>query len=128
MLNELSFWQILGAVGVFFAGLVATIFAIKVSVSFNLVEFLEYRREIKRRRLQNLCPHATVIEIPNSDEIGIKSYFDSHPGTHDYICGRCKLVVHSREQATRLLEIWKNNPRDLIERENRFNVTTQPLC
>ena len=121
MLNELSFWQLLGVVGVFFAGLIGTIFIVKVSVSINLVEFLEHRREIKRRRLQNLCPHATVVEIPNSDDFGIRSYFETPPGTYNYICGRCKLVVLSREQAIRLREIWDNNPIGLIEREKRFN-------
>ena len=68
-----------------FAGLAATIFVIRVSVSLNMVEFLKYRRENKRRRLKNICPHATVVKIPNSDDFAIESYFHTPYGTTDWI-------------------------------------------
>ena len=71
--------------------------------------------------MRNFFPYFAVVEIPNSYEIGIISYIDFPPGPLDYVFGRCKLAVHSREQAIQLLEIWNNNPRAHNEVERKFN-------
>ena len=120
-MNELSFGQILVIVGEIFLGLAVTIFAVRVGISLNLVEYFKFRRETQRKRLQNICPHATVVKIPGTDDFGIESYFHSPYLSTEYVCSRCQMVVSSRDHVHRLQEIWKGDPIALMEREERFD-------
>lgn len=120
-MNELSFVQVLIIVGLGFLGLIGTVLAVRIGVSLNLVEYFQYRRETQRKRLQNVCPHATVVEIPGSEEFGIESYFHTPYGTTRWVCSRCQIVVSSQDHVFRLRNIWLKDPVGLIEREKKFD-------
>ena len=119
--TEFTFAQTVMVIGLGITGLIGTILAVRIGISLNLVEYLKYRKETQRRRLQNICPHFTVVRIADPDGFGIESYFHSPYGTTDHICSRCQLVVSSRDHLLRLQNIWINDPEGLMEREEKFD-------
>lgn len=113
-LEQLTFSQILILTVTGIGGLIVTIVAVRISV--NWVDFLEYRRKVRVRRLRSLCPHATVIKT--SKGVEIESLLSSPPGTFNFICSQCQLVTHWPDES--VLDYWANNPSDLLKRERKF--------
>ena len=117
-MDELLFTQILLLVGAGIKGLIGTVLAVRIGVSLNLVELFQYRRKILEGRIQNICPHATVVKT--SSGYGIQSYFHSPSGTLDYVCRRCQRVVQHRAHVVEIVSSWANDLEGLIKREEKF--------
>lgn len=113
-LNQLTFFQLIIFIVLTFGGIIATIFAIRVSL--NWVDFLEYRRKIQKEKLRALCPH--VEGVVSGKKVGVRSCFISPSGTLDSVCSRCGVVVHHVDEDE--IRYWADNPKELLKREKRF--------
>ena len=117
-MEQLTFSQILIVVGVGFLGLIATVFVVRVGISFNWVDYLKYRREIQVGKLQNLCPHSEIVKV--SGRVGVQSLFHSPAGTAVYICRQCQAVLHHEEHIRDNDRRWANDLEGLLEQQKKF--------
>ena len=99
-----------------FAGAVA----IRVSLKFDLNQFLKERRKIKITRLQNICPHCKIEFNKDNKQIKCTPYFYSPEGTLDQVCSRCKCIVPFEENVKRICENYAKDPKRWLEQENKF--------
>lgn len=83
----LTFWQLIGGIVLS----VLSVIAIRISFKFDLNKYLEKRQELLRARAQNACMHFQFI-TDDDNQVIVKSFFVSPPGTIRYQCQRCGLV------------------------------------
>ncbi len=102
---------------------VATVFAIRATVRFDLNEWLNERRNQKKEQLRSLCPH--VHGTYHEGQPAVRSTFISPPGTTAYQCQDCHYVTHDRAWVHENAEYWANNPVQLIERTKQIEKLTK---
>lgn len=94
-----NFWAVIG----FLAFTVVSIVAIRISINFNLNEFLRDRRQNYIRKARNVCPHMELSVLDNNSkdkefDIQIRSWFVSPAGSLQYQCQRCGLITSDVDQ------------------------------
>jgi len=112
---ELTFTEILWLI---IAASIAIV-AVKVTISFDINEFLKSRNEKFLIKAKNYCPHARFIETPNG-EFGIQSNFESPAGTVNYVCTNCQLVVFNVDDENMRIQYFLKNPEELKKQTNKF--------
>jgi len=95
-----------------------SIIAIRFSFSFDINKFLEDRRKIKLNQLKNICPHGKM--DLKDDKLIFQSFFSSPPGTLNYFCSRCGLIVSSEEEVNRITESLLKKPDSYLKKEKKF--------
>jgi len=96
-----------------------SIIAIRLSLKFDVNQFLENRRKIKLDQLKNICPHIHI-SPQDSTAFILKSYFSSPRGTSKWFCSQCGLVVESQEDVNRLIESYKKDINLYLKKQKRF--------
>ena len=104
---------------------VLSIVAIKIGFNFDINKYLETRRERQKEQLRILCPHVEVSEA-NGGLLFTPTTI-SPPGTHQWICEKCGLVVTSSGVFDRATERYKKNPQLLLRDENLFQKHAKKL-
>jgi len=92
--------------------------AIKITLQFDINDFLKERRKIRVNQLKNICPHNTV-SLENEQFI-IRSLFSSPVGTVNWICSQCGLIVSSQEDTQRLMQSNAENPEQIMKGQKEF--------
>ena len=119
--NDMGEWSWLG----WFFGFVATIFAIRGSVQFDVNAWLKDRREQKIEKIRSLCPHAYV-SIENGRTI-IRSAYISPSGTLAWQCQMCGDVTHDDQATEQNTRYWAQHAERLIHRHKEINELTSKL-
>ena len=70
-----------------------SIIAVRFSFTFDLNRFLENRRNNLKEKARNACPHCIIIKEDRN--FGFQSTFVSPPGTIQWFCQQCWLVMYS---------------------------------
>jgi len=108
----MNFYQILILI------IIGTI-AIRFTFKFDLNKYLENGREIRIDRLKNICPHCKI-EFVGNKQVKVESYFSKPRGTFRWICGRCRCIVDSEEDAVRICKNYAKDPKRFLANEKRF--------
>lgn len=118
-----NFWAVLG----FLTFAVASIVVIRISINFNLNEFLRDRRQNYMRKARNACPHMELSVLDNSSKdkefnIKIRSWFVSPAGSFQYQCQRCGLIVSDVDQndLQKRGQYFINNPDEYTKTIDRY--------
>lgn len=104
---------------------IATMFAIRGSIRFDINEWLKDRRRRQEEQLENLCPHISVFK--KDGKFVIRSTYISPPGTEAWQCQMCGHVTydgHAIEQGQRY---WAENPDELMKRNKRIKKLARKL-
>ena len=94
-----NFWAVIG----FLTFIVISVVAIRISINFNLNEFLRDRRQNYIRKARNACPHMelNVLDKNSGDKkfnVQIRSWFVSPIGSFQYQCQRCGLILDNIDE------------------------------
>lgn len=97
-----------------------SVIAVKVTLSFDINEYLKSRDEKLKGKIRSYCPHVAIKEI--DDKIGIQSTFISPSGTLNWICQRCGLQIFHLDQGdeSRRLKYFLENPKKLTKQDREF--------
>lgn len=104
---------------------VATVFALRATVHFDLNQWLIDRRERKEGAIRALCPHAYLSEEDGT--LVVHSSFISPPGTVAWQCQRCGAVTHDRNATVDNQTYWARYPDKLLEVEKKIERLTKML-
>lgn len=93
---------------------VATVFAIKGSIQFDINQWMRDRRERKKEILRSLCPHV-YMDCRNGKYV-IRSAYISPIGTAAYQCQMCGHSTHDENAIDVEVKYWADNPKCLMQR------------
>lgn len=98
-----------------------SIIAIKITFTFDINEYLKSRKEDLKNKIKNSCTHANITVLDNS--IAAQSTFVSPPGTTNYICEKCQLIVYSIDQNSEMqrIQYFVKNIEQYKKQEEKFN-------
>jgi hypothetical protein len=113
--------EIFGLIGAIVIGIIA----VRISLTFDINQFLENRRQIKLNQLKNACPHLKI--DVDGENIRVESFFSSPPGTITWGCSQCGLIVNSKQDIKRLQKPFLQNPNLYIEQMEKFNKLAKKL-
>jgi len=88
---------------------------IKITISFDINSWLKDRRKIKIYRLQNICPHVTILK--DGKGYRVIDDFSSPPGTFEWQCQTCKRIAINHIDNR---QYWIDNPNDYYNRKKLF--------
>ena len=108
-------WQILLIILLIVFGAIV----IRLSFNFDINRCLESRRKIKIEQLKNICPHCNIAYV-GGNNFSYESFFSSRPGTINWRCSQCDLIVGSKEDVDSLMEPLQKDPTLFLERKKRF--------
>jgi len=111
-----------GAVIAIIVVLTLSIIAIfKVSVQFDLNEFLKARKKRHARKAQHYCAHMEFQD--HKDGLMCISLFESPSGTNQWICKTCQLIINNfnQEEQKRNSEYWLKNPSQFKRNIRKYN-------
>ena len=117
-----SLWTLFLAVLAF----VATVFALRATVRFDVNEWLRDRRERREANLTAMCPHAVFL----SDEqmpVGVRSTYISPSGTVAWQCQLCGHVTHDERNVRDTAKYWEQHPDALLERTEEIRAKAKKL-
>lgn len=101
--------------------IVLSVIAIRITLNFDVNKFLENSRKISMGQLKGICPHMEILDVSESRKtIKYGSLFTSPPGTINWICSQCGLIVNSEDDVYRNTEIYKKNPSLILEKQRKF--------
>ena len=106
--------------------IVATIFAIKANIKFDVNEFLRDRRKEKEKSIRTLCPHAVFTE-DGQGRPAVRSTFISPSGTQAFRCQICGSVTYDQAYIFEITECWSRNPDELKEKLDKMSAKTKKL-
>lgn len=112
---ELTFTEILW----FIIAVSVAIIAVKITISFDINEYLKNRNERLLLKAKNYCPHARFVKTPEG-KYGVQSNFVSPPGTTNYICTTCQLVVYDVSGENMRIQYFLENPKELSKQTEKF--------
>lgn len=95
--------------------------AIKVSLNFDINEYLKERQKRYRTKIQNACLHFEFFKDQDGSVNG-KSFFISPSGTLNYICQRCGTVrMHlDQDEIRRIGDYYAKNLNEYKKKNDRF--------
>jgi hypothetical protein len=105
--------------------LVLSIIVIRISFKFDINKFIEDRRKIKLNQLKNVCPHTTGIVEGN--QIILESLFISPPGTIQWQCQQCGLILGSEIEVQRITNGYQKDPMIILTKQKEFNKKAKKL-
>ncbi len=97
-----------------------SIFAFKISITFDWNKYLERRDQKLKLKIQNYCAH--MILSYEKDNFWFKSLFESPPGMLPWYCTRCgyiKNTVNIEEEQKNAAKYFANIDQ-YIKREKKF--------
>jgi hypothetical protein len=100
-----------------------SIIAIRISFKFDINKFLEHRRNVNMAQLKNICPHGNLRLEGN--KFIFESFFSSPPGTIQWDCSQCGLVVNSEDDVKRMSE--SITPDSYIKKHKKFHKQAKKL-
>jgi hypothetical protein len=112
----LEFWQIIITVFLIFVGIIGIRFTFK----FDFNRHLEQRKKAYIPKLQNACPHVTILKASDG-KYGVQSQFESPSGTSQWQCQRCGLIRNNfGPDLERQAERYANDPALYKKDNDRF--------
>jgi hypothetical protein len=113
----LTFWQLIGAI----IALVLGVITIRIGIKFDLNRYLENRQKSNMQKLKNACTHLEL--IPTQDnQLEVRSFLVSPPGTLQWQCQRCGLVKHmADDEYERMANYYMNNLDEYHKKNKRFH-------
>ena len=93
---------------------IATMFAIKGTIKFDLNQYLRDRRAQQEENLRLLCPHIDTWR--ENGKLRIRSTYISPPGATAYQCQLCGRVTHDQRQIEADMEYWGTHQKALLKR------------
>ena len=113
-----SLWTLFLAVLAF----VATVFALRTTVRFDVNEWLRDRRERREANLTAMCPHAMFLS-DGQMPVGVRSTYISPFGTAAWQCQLCGHVTHDEQNVRDTYKYWAQHPEALLERAEEIRGT-----
>ena len=116
-----------------FFGLALIIAVVKFSISYNLNDHFDARRKDKNERkikkLQSVCPHASVEYTSNGPVCRSLFWRDREDTTTwpHWTCDQCGLTILSVHYLRRLEEGWADNPEGLQAQQEEYEKTRDRL-
>lgn len=114
-MNEINLVNVFGLLIIVLVGIVA----IKITVTFNINDYLKSRHEKDHAKAINACPH-TVINMYDDETIVIESRLISPPGTVQWHCQKCGHITSDSMLGERLMKHYSGNVDELLKQEKRF--------
>lgn len=112
----LEFWQIIVAIIIIFIGIIGIRFTFK----FDFNRHLEHRKKSYIPKLQNACPHVTILKSKDGN-YGVQSQFESPAGTSQWQCQRCGLIRNNfGPDLERQAERYASDPNLYKKANDRF--------
>ena len=105
--------------------LALSIIAIRISFKFDINKFVEDRRKIKLNQLKNVCPHTSA--VLEGKQIILESLFLSPPGTIQWKCQQCGLIVNSETEVQRITNAYQTNPKSILIKQKEFAKKAKKL-
>ena len=103
-----------------FVGLIAVALG-AIAVKFDFNRWLEYRREARRERARDLCPHVDFEAVEGGSSLEVRSLVVSPPGTSRWYCQRCGTqFLGGRRQAEVILAQWASDPEGWLRRQKKI--------
>ena len=88
--------------------LLATVVAIRGTITFDVNEWLKERKKKKEENLRSLCPHAQMVQ--EGGEYGVRSTYISPMGTLAWQCQNCGDVTHDEAAVREINAYWAKDP------------------
>ncbi len=95
------------------------VIAIKITISFDINEFLKSKSQRLLMKAKNVCPHARFMKSHDGKH-GIQSNFVSPSGTTNYICTTCQLIVYKINDEDLRIRYFLENPNELNRKIKKF--------
>lgn len=99
----------------------AIIAIFKINVNVNLNDYVKTRKAKHLGHAQHYCAHMEF-QSREGNPVYI-SWFESPPGTVQWICKTCKLVVNNVDeyQIKKDAEYWLRNPKKFKKNQKKYN-------
>ena len=101
---------------------IGAVVALKLTVSFDVNEFIRDRRawkqEVRIARARALCPHIDVVDA--GGDIGLRSAYISPFGTTQYQCQKCGHTTYGVDHIEDDLRAWGEDLQGLTDRTKEF--------
>ena len=107
------------------AAFVATVFAVRATVRFDLNAYLKDRREHLKEKIRSLCPHVNMAF--HNEQPAVRSTFVSPPGTVSWHCQECGYTVYDQRIVDEQVQFWATNPDKLVERIKQIDNLAKKL-
>ena len=105
--------------------LLATIFAIRASIHFDLNAWLKDRREQKEEELRSHCLHIYLTRERGGHKV--HSTFISPSVTTAWQCQQCGKVTHDEQSIDDAIDYWVKNPTALARRAKQIDKLARKL-
>ena len=107
------------------AAVIATMFAIRGSIRFDINQWLKDRREQQEENLKQLCLHSYLDQ--EDGKIVLRSSFISPFGTTAYQCQLCGQITYDEDAVRHVARYWAENPVELEQRVRQINKLAKKL-
>lgn len=114
-------WNWIGWIAAF----IATIFAIRGNVHFDVNEWLKEKKKQNAIRLMMLCPHGRMT-YENGKPV-FRSTYISLPGATAWQCQQCGDVTHDYEVIKEISQYWASNPDKFIDNYKKSKKLAKKL-
>ena len=104
---------------------IATIFAIRGTIKFDVNKWIEDRRNRKEEILRSLCPHVRVSKSANG--LVIKTTYISPPGTVGWQCQQCGHFTYDDDAVNETAEFWGTHLGELNRRNRKMDKLAKKL-
>jgi len=102
---------------------VATVFAVKTTIRFDLNDWLKERRNRRKEQLRSLCTHVDITQ--KGEDFEVRSTFVSPFGTTASQCQSCRHVTHDRAWIEENTMYWAQHPDEWVERMKQIDKLTE---
>lgn len=117
-------WEILKENAGWLVALIATIFAVRGTVRFDINTWLQQRQENRKLKVRRLCTHTRFVETPGG--ITVRATCESPRGTHDWVCGTCGQWMQESKMEE-MINYWAQNPELWIKQDKEFDRYVKSL-
>ena len=95
--------------------------AIRISIKFDINEWLKDRKKANLIRMRNACPHVSVTNTEDGNSAW-QSLFISPPGTMQWQCQQCGATKYIQDgEIESMIESYANDHKRFVEDSNRFH-------
>ena len=109
---------------------VAGVFAVRLSVSFDLNRYLEAKREARRRYAKSLCPHMSIVSVVEGaggdSGLEVRPTHESPPGTASWQCMLCGHVA-SKAIVDDNITRWSRDPEGLSDQLEKYRAAASEI-
>lgn len=95
--------------------------AIRISIQFDINEWLKGKKAANLTKLRNACPHVSVSNTDDGNSAW-QSLFISPPGTMQWQCQQCGMTKYMQDdEIENMIKTYANDHKQFVEDSNRFH-------